>query len=231
MRRRSIAAVLGLCLVSLCLVSAAAGSAPNGIQSKSPDDIVAAALAAGSGARSVWIHGSALDNGSPLAVDLHITKDGGYGHLLAGGLSFDVIRLGPVAYFRGDLAFWRKAGHASASLASLFAGKWMKVSATNKDLGQLVALTQLPVFLHQFLASHGKLTSKGATTFSGIPVVAIEDQREGSLLYVAATGSPYVVALVKKNGNSHGTIRFDGWDRPIVVKAPKHPVDLSKFTK
>lgn len=232
MLRRLALVVWGLCLASALFVAVASGSAPNGIESKSPDAIVAAALAAGSGARSVWVHGGGVDNGEKLALDIHVGTRGGRGHLLAGGLSFDFIRVASTVYFRGDVVFWRKAaGPSYASLAPLLAGKWMKVSARKSVLGPFVAFTDLPVLLRGLLTNHGTLANGGLTTFAGQSVVAVRDTTQGGTLYVAATGEPYPEGVVNNSGTSKGTIRFDQWNQALTVKAPKHAVDLSRYIK
>jgi hypothetical protein len=46
---------------------------------------------------------------------------------------------------------------------------------------------------------------------------------------VAATGTPYPVALTKIGGKSSGAITFDEWNQPVTLTAPKGALDLSQF--
>ncbi len=226
--------VVGLLVASMLVAGPGWAAAPNGIESKAPDEIVTAALAAGSSTRSAWVHGGGVSGGEKIALDIHIGSRGGRGHISANGLSFDFIRIGSTAYFRGGIAFWRKAaGPSGAALAPLFAGKWMKVkSARQSPLKSLVSLTDLPELLHGILADHGPLTTEGLTTFGGLPAVAIRDSADGGLLYVAATGQPYPRGIVGSgSSSSKGTIRFERWNQPLEVKAPKKSVDLTRYIK
>jgi len=58
--------------------------------------------------------------------------------------------------------------------------------------------------------------------------VAIVDTTKGGTLYVAASGTPYPVALVK-SGNSAGSIEFSNWNQSVTLTAPKGALDLSQF--
>jgi hypothetical protein len=60
--------------------------------------------------------------------------------------------------------------------------------------------------------------------------VAIRDKTRGGILYVAATGTPYPVAIVRSQTANNGAVVFDDWNAPIGVTAPKNAVDLSKLS-
>ena len=234
-RRTPVATVLVLVAVG-CGASlsdmAAAGQAPpsNGVASKSADAIVAAAIMAANSAGSMHVFGNGFANGKPLVLDIRASARGGGGHITANGLSFDVVRIGARAYFKGGIAFWRHADQAAASLAPLFAGKWMMASATKGDLASLTPLTDLHSLIDAILNSHGKLVKGGTATLGGGQVVAVTDTSKGGTLYVAATGKPYPVEI-EKGGSSGGTIRFDQWGTPLALTAPKGAVDINRFLK
>jgi hypothetical protein len=212
---------------------ATAGQAPpsNGIASKSADAIVAGALAAANTASSVHVSGKGVANGQPLVLDIRASARGGGGHITVNGLSFDVVRIGVTAYFKGGVAFWRSAGGpAAAPLAPLFAGKWMMASATKGDLASLTPLTDLHSLLGAILNNHGKLVKGGGATLGGRQVIAVIDTPKGGTLYVAATGLPYPVEIAK-GGSSGGTIRFDQWGVPLRLTAPKGAVDINRYLK
>ena len=76
--------------------------------------------------------------------------------------------------------------------------------------------------------SHGKLANHGEKTYKGQSAVAIVDTTKGGTLYVAASGTPYPVALVK-TGKSAGSIEFSDWNQPVTLTAPTGALDLSKF--
>jgi hypothetical protein len=75
--------------------------------------------------------------------------------------------------------------------------------------------------------SHGKLENQGETTYNGQSVVAIHDVTRNATLYVAATGTPYPVRLVKTAGSDRGTVAFDHWNEPPTLTPPKGALDFS----
>ena len=57
----------------------------------------------------------------------------------------------------------------------------------------------------------------------------IHDTTQGGSLFVAATGTPYPVAL--QGGKQQGDITFADWDADETIEAPKGAVDLSSLGK
>ena len=93
----------------------------NGVSSKSADDIVAASLATTQNAARCTSRPPAWA-GSRFAFDLHLVKGkGGPGRVTTNGLTFDMVRVGDKAYFKGDADFWSHFGGTAAG--RLFAGK------------------------------------------------------------------------------------------------------------
>jgi hypothetical protein len=70
----------------------------------------------------------------------------------------------------------------------------------------------------------------GETTYHGQKVVAIRDKTKGGTLYVAATGTPYPIAIVRSKTANSGAVTFDDWNMSADVTAPKNAVDLSKLS-
>lgn len=203
-------------------------AASNGVESKSANDIVAAAKAAADSATAVHVSGSGTDNGVPLVLDLHIVAGkGGKGRLSEQGLSFDLVRIGDTAYIKGSPAFYRR--FAGPAAAELFKGKWLKASATTGDLATLTPLTDLTKLLGRTLANHGTLQKlPGSTVVNGRSVVGVNDTTQGGILYVATTGKPYPIEITK-SGALGGTLKFDQWDQPVSLSAPANAVDISKL--
>jgi hypothetical protein len=73
---------------------------------------------------------------------------------------------------------------------------------------------------------HGALSNKGETTYKGQKVVAIKDLTNGGTLYVAATGTPYPIAIIAPK---NGSIAFDEWNKTISITAPKGAVDVGSL--
>jgi hypothetical protein len=215
-----------LVVLTLAAAGCGGGSKSNGEATKTADQVVSDAKGAATAAKAVHVSGAITDAGQPLTLDITIVKDaGGQGTMSEAGLKFEIIRVGNKAYIKGSDAFLRK--FAGAAGAQLLRGKWLQGSATSGDLAALAPLTDIGKLFNGALGSHGKLENTGETTFKGRKVVAIKDATEGGTLYVAATGTPYPVAIV--GGKDQGTITFDNWNDTMSITAPKGAVDMSKL--
>jgi hypothetical protein len=216
-------AVLLLALVAVLAGCGGSGKKGNGEAGKTVAQIVADTRAAVLSATSVHVAGSGLSSGSPLALDLRLVAGkGGKGRVTANGITFDMVRIGPTAYFKAGPKFWQGFGGSAAS--ALLANRWLKAPATTGKLATFTPLTDIRKLFTTLLDTRGTLVKLGESTIDGVQVVGIRDKTRGGTLYVAATGTPYPVAL-RKSGN--GAITFDGWNEPVALKAPANAVDLS----
>ena len=111
-----------------------------------------------------------------------------------------------------------------ATAAQLFQGKWLKTP----DSGQFATLGDLasiPSLFGQLLRAHGKLAKAGRATVNGQPAVAVRDTTAGGTLYVAATGPPYPLAIVKR-GTDGGHVGFTDFDQTVRLRAPADTISL-----
>jgi hypothetical protein len=212
-------------LAAVALLAGCGGSSgakSNGEAAKTADQIIADAQAAALGATAVHVFGS---GGAGLVVNLHLVAGkGGEGRMTANGLTFEIIRIGGSAYFKGDATFWRQFGGGAA--ATLLKGRWLKAPAATGRLASLTPLTDVAKLFTGILATHGTLAVGKETTIGGRPAIGIVDTSKGGTLYVATTGKPYPIAL-RKSGS--GAITFDQWDKPVTLTAPSNPVDISQL--
>jgi len=202
------------------------GPSTNGVERKSPDGIVTAARNAVRSARSVHVAGNVINGGSRITLDLNLMNGrGGQGSMAQNGLSFQVLTVGDEVYIDGTIAFWRRfAGNATAPLLW---GKWIKTPAGGQ-LRTLAALTDLQKLFDQLLASHGRLAKGSITTVHGQRVIAVKDITNGGTLYVATTGEPYPLEVVK-NGSDGARIGFDRFNQPVTLAPPAHAIDISQL--
>jgi hypothetical protein len=167
-----------------------------------------------------------MSGGSRITLDLNLVNGrGGQGSMSQNGLSFQVVTVGNEVYINGIIAFWQKfAGNAEAQLLW---GKWIKAPAS-AQLAPLATLTDLKKLLSQLLASPGQLAKGSITTVRGQPVVAVKDITNSGTLYIATTGEPYPIEVVK-NGSSGGRIAFDRFNQPVTLTPPSNAIDISQF--
>jgi hypothetical protein len=200
----------------------------SGEASKSAAQVLADAKAATTNASAMHVAGDGFASGRPIHVDLTIGDKGAKGSIGLGRLSFALVSVGNTDYIQGNDPFYRY--FASAGVAQLLHGKWLKVPASNSQLAPLTgAFTSAGAFFEQIASMHGKLVNQGLTTYRGQDVVAIHDTTKSATLYVAATGKPYPIAIVKNPYGNSGTITFSGWNEPFSVSAPKNAVDISQL--
>jgi hypothetical protein len=202
------------------------GSGGNGVAEKSPDEIVTAALTAAKAADSVHVQGEAGGD-DPLEIDVRLVAgEGGEGRLVANGLSFEIVRIGDRAYFRGDGEFWRNFG--GGAVVELLEGRWVEAPADTGDLASFTPLTDIEQLFDGILGDHGELSKGDETEVDGTPAIAIEDTTEGGTLYVATEGEPYPLKIEGPD-DSPGSIQFDAWNEEHELTKPANSVDLSKF--
>lgn len=228
--RRPSAAVLSLVLVLAALSGCGGGSSGNGVASKSPAEILAAAKAAADSASSVRVAGSTVTGGTPISLDLSLVAGkGGRGRLSQSGLSFELIEIDGTIYINGSPAFY--SHFAGPAAAQLLHGKWLKASTSNASFAGLSSLTDLRNLLDAALSSsHNSLTKVGTTTIDGQPAVGVKDTAQNGTLYVATTGTAYPLEITK-NGSGGGKITFSEWNKPVTLTAPANAVDIEQLQK
>jgi hypothetical protein len=224
------ASVLVLVLAGLLLAGCGghgSSASSNGEASKSAAKVLADAKAAADGASSARVSGNIVSGGTPITLDVAMARGQAKGSMSTSGLSFDLIRIGNTAYIRGSDDFYKH--FAGAAVAQLLHDKWLKASIISGRFASLEPLTSISLLFDKVAAHHGKLANDGAKTFKGQQVVEIRDTSDNSKLYVAATGTPYPVAIVGGKKGQSGTITFADWNKSLSVSAPKDAIDISKL--
>ena len=224
---------LTLALASvLVLASALAGcggssSSGNGIESKSPEQILEATKQAASQASSVHIVGSIVSEGKPITLNMELLAGkGGKGTISQEGFTIQIIQTGGAVYINGSAAFYKHVSGSAA--AALLQGKWLKAPANSGELASLAELTDLGKLIDTALATHGNLSKGDPTTVQGQKAVPLKDTSKGGTLYVAATGEPFPLQLTKE-GKENGKVTFSRWDEPVTLTAPSGAIDISKL--
>jgi hypothetical protein len=223
--------VLSACVVLLCSCGDG-GSHGNGIASQSPTRAIARVESAAGEAATVHVTGSVAGparDASPVAIDMELVRDqGGRGTVAVGGLQAQLEQDAGWLYVKANPSLLRELVGSKA--AARLAGRWLKGPADRGPLKPLTSLTELRTLLAATLSSHRGVTSEGSETVSGQPAVGLRDTATGATLYVASTGMPYPLALVKP-GPEGGTVRFDRWNQAISLEAPPDPLNIkSVFT-
>jgi len=221
------ASPLALLAAVLAIVLAGCGSSGNGIASKSATEILAASKAAADSASSVHVTGTLSSAGSPITIDIALAAGtGGRGQLSENGLAFELIVVKDTVYIKGSPAFYSHFGGGAA--AQLLDGKWLKAPASSGQLATLASLTNLSKILGQTLVSAGTLVKGASTTVNGQQVIELTDTARNGSLYVATTGQPYPVQIVKRSFET-GKVTFSAWNQPVTLAAPANAIDITQL--
>jgi hypothetical protein len=222
----ALAIALGIALTLLggCGSSSSSG---NGLASKSPAEIVAAAKRAAVGAASVHIAGSIVNEGKPISLDMQIlAHKGGKGQITLEGFPIRLIQVGGAVYINASNAFYKRV--AGSAAAQLLQGKWLKASVSSSSFASLASLTNIGKLIESTLGSHGKLAAGGTRTIGGQKAVGVTDTTRGGTLYVAASGPAYPLEIVK-GGADGGKITFDRWNRSVTLSAPAGAININQL--
>ena len=210
--------------VVLATLAGCGGSSGGGIASEAPQKIVNDSLAAANGLKSVHAAGTINSGSQHIAIDLQLVDGvGGRGRISLNGLSFQLVGIDHYAYMQAPPAVWRQAG-APAAAARLLQGKWLRTPATGQ-FASIARLTDIHQLFAQLLGERGqKLKTGGVRTVAGRKVVAVNGGQ--GTLYVAASGEPYPVAVIK-SGSPGGRLGFDRFNQAVRLSAPTNTLDLS----
>lgn len=219
--------------IAIAVATALAGcggssSSGNGVESKSASAIVSSALKAAESAKTVHVTGAGTAEGSQLRIDLKIDGEkGATGTITKGNLSIRLIRVGSRAFINGGASFYERYGGAEA--AKLLKGRWLETSATSGEGAALSDLTNLKSLLAGIRGGHSSSLQKGATkTIGGVQAIAITDTQKHGTLYVATSGTPYPLEVVKR-GSEGGSFSFSEWNAPVSVSKPANALNLEKL--
>ena len=226
-RRGSSVAVLAAAAAVLLAACGSSTPSGNGLASKTPDQIVAAARAAALSAATVHVSGSMLSSEQPISLDMELVAGkGGKGHIAVNGLSVALIAAETAVYIRGDAALYEKV--AGPVVARALQGRWLKVPPKSPSFAPLNSAASIEGIVGTALAGHGTLVSAPPATVDGVPAVGVRDSSKGGTLYVAATGTPYPLAIVAPGGQA-GRIVFDRWNQPVTLTVPPDPVNIEQL--
>jgi hypothetical protein len=225
--RRWTPALVLVIVLALLAGCGSSSSSSNGLASKSPAEIVAAAKTAAVGAASVHIAGSIVNEGKPITLDMEIlASKGGKGQITLEGFPIRLIQVGGAVYISASSDFYKHV--AGSAAAQLLQGKWLKASVSSTSFASLASLTNISKLIDSTLGSHGKLASGATKTINGQKAVGVSDSSRGGTLYVAATGTPYPLEIVK-GGSGGGKITFDRWNQSVTLSAPTGAININQL--
>ena len=229
LRRPALTATSLAFVVLLLAGCGGSSSSGNGVESKSPTEILQKTKEAASKAVSVHISGAIVSGGKPITLDMELLAGkGGKGKISQEGFTIKLIQTGGSVYINGSSAFYKHVSGAAA--AQLLQGKWLKAPANSGELASLAELTDLSKLVDTALSDHGTLAKGSTATIEGQKAIGLKDTSKGGTLYVATSGKPYPLEIAKA-GKESGKVILDRWDQPVTLKAPAGAIDISELQK
>jgi hypothetical protein len=203
-------------------------SAARPVIDQTPRQILAAATAAQAHVHGMHVRGAITAAGVGVTFALDVTGAGnGKGIFSERGTSITIVKSGSTLYLYAGLAFWEKNGdplHAAA-----LSDRWLDAPVGEADFTSLSQFFEPFRFTTQLYPAGSGAIRKGApTTVSGqraIPLtgaVTTGGITQTTTLYVAATGTPYVVEASASKGSEKAVIEFSKFGEKVTVKAPPH---------
>jgi hypothetical protein len=151
----------------------------NGVAKLSGTEILKQAAKVSAAARSVRIRGKVSDQGEVIALSLRIAgPKAAAGTMIVHGQRIGLIRLGSVAYIKGDAKFWNAAGGPNA--VTMFSGKYLKTAANDKDFKDLMSLTIASKVFAELTKPEGEVTKGAAAQVHGTPAITLLDGTGGN---------------------------------------------------
>lgn len=210
-------AVLIALTASACGGATTATSTPtNGLENKSPAEVLQQAAAALTGAKSVHVMGTSPEG----RVDLRIQEGSTTGTVIMAGAPVKITIIGGDAYIKTNQA-GLKALNAPPSLQRHAAGRWLKVPASDFTG---FALTDLADNLTEYRNPLEPEVQQ--TTLDSRKVVLISWQNDGKL-WVANTGPAYPLRAEWKKGQQTGVLNYTEYGAPLHITAPSNALKPS----
>jgi hypothetical protein len=222
---------------AMSVSSLAEAAGDNGITSMPANKIATTALNAMQSVQSLTISGVVHQGHQTIALNVSASASGqGQGTIAINGQPVNIASTGSTAYMKAGAAFWRKSG-VPANAANRLSGQWISLSSDQPGASSLTSALNSK----QFLSQLPKNTDKGTTfqkvgtgTLNGQPAIKIRatnpsKTQDNAVIYVATTGSPYVLRIAGSNRSSFGTVNFTDYDRAISVQPPAGAISLSQI--
>jgi len=226
---------LAAAALSLTGLAAAGPAGATSTGAESASTIVAQATAAMTGLTSLTVKGSGLDGKQTLDLDVTTSTDGdAQGSLSEQGSTVALIEVGPTGYLRANQKFYTTSG-VSKALAATLAGRWLDGPSTNQLFSSFTAFLDLSKFVASFNGGFAgsTFTKSGTAKVDGKRVVVVTgydaQSKVGGRLFIAATGTPYILKEVSTGKGNTGTVVFSGLDQTVATTAPAGAVSAAQY--
>ncbi len=198
-----------------------------------PKQLVRRAISATEAASAFSFTGRLRQGKTTIALRISSDVENGEGE---GTITIDkgtaeVLLVSGTVYLKANDTFWTvEAGQSSATA---LAGKWVSTSATSANGKQLANFVNGGAFLNAIFNSNlgkSRFRVAGTARVDGQRATVIEGNdpktKSGGRVYVAKSGTPYILKLVAQSRSGTGTVTFSHFDQPVNPIAPSGAINL-----
>lgn len=178
-------------------------------------------------AHSFHVVGSGKDQNMPYSLDVHFGADGGSGFFTQGSARFDLAGHGADTYVKTSVANWKATiGNKPdvEQLAATLAPHWVRVPTSQSEFAQLLDYVDKDHFVQSYKTSaasqSGPFTKGGTATVSGTAATVYTDTKDGSKIYVAASGAPLLLKVESAPGDGGGGLTISDYNKPFSPALP-----------
>jgi hypothetical protein len=206
-----------LITVAVGLLVAGCGSSSPTPGAKPAASVIPAMEAAVDQATSVHMTGRVTTDGTPIDFDLAFHGSRLAGKMDDGGAWFEVIVLPGKTYLRVDSAFLSRSGIPAAVCAEICGKYFLLPSSDAQSITGTLGMTRLTRDLFGKIPKSARQSGVVFTPATYDGHAALRVRKGGFTLDVAATGTPYPLAILAPHGQY---LKFSNWND---VSPPRPP--------
>jgi hypothetical protein len=172
--------------------------------------------AAAKAATSVRMKGAVSDGADRMVLDVRVTKNGGQGSITTKDGGMSVIVIGRTAYLKMSDKFWRSQSKSKAeadAIVGLIAGRWIRTSMSDKDLGNFALFASKAEFFDTLFEPTGTVKKTAPKSVDGVAAIGLRDG-DGTLWVDTATARP---VRLESGGDA---LSFSEYNQVTTPKAP-----------
>lgn len=206
--------------------SSPSSSTGNGESDKTGSEVAADAADALEQAGAFRVAGTVNSDGQQFSLDMHLQGQDMTGSLSNGGQTVHLILVGGSMYAQAPADFWASQG-VPESFAAQLGSSWVLVpSEASSELNPLSAEALVAELRNPSDSTIDDEVTTGQ--LDGQPVVRVTES-DGSLLQVAAEGTPYPLQIAEKSATDGGELTLSEFGQPQQIVAPPNALDLSQL--
>jgi hypothetical protein len=177
--------------------------------------------------------GHVTSAGTAMSVDIYLGSAGDLATVTEhGDNTVRLIKNGPSFYMEGNRAFWLSNTNNNRAAASLFAGRWIDVTADRKDLRDFLKSLNKGTVLSQ-CQSLGSASYAGNAVVNGTKVIKIHSytSSESDTFYIEKGPIPYLLRVTtSQSQNDSADVVFSHYGVQPQTAAPAGAVPFSQLS-